>query len=191
RVRSASRPLHSPSLSPVGTLSDSWSPSFQGDRVWLQLRGDIILEHLQIGVTFVVSSANLVYSLWSNKRTVFVNTVTTSRLKWIDSLRDKVSEFIAVTVRLLDPEFPSDKKSIGTLLLQRDTLLHQIVLHLNPHDPEDQRIKTLVDHVQELTDHGVFSDELADGLVKLRDATGDYLKKEWNRVKTESTGKQS
>jgi hypothetical protein len=34
-----------------------------------------------IGVTFVVSSANLVYSLWSNKRTVFVNTVTTSRLK--------------------------------------------------------------------------------------------------------------
>jgi hypothetical protein len=157
----------------------------------LQLRGDIILEHLQIGVTFVVSSANLVYSLWSNKRTVFVNTVTTSRLKWIDSLRDKVSEFIAVTVRLLDPEFPSDKKSIGTLLLQRDTLLHQIVLHLNPHDPEDQRIKTLVDHVQELTDHGVFSDELADGLVKLRDATGDYLKKEWNRVKTESTGKQS
>ena len=157
----------------------------------MQLRGDIILEHLQIGVTFVVSSANLVYSLWSNKRTVFVNTVTTSRLKWIDSLRDKVSEFIAVTVRLLDPEFPSDKKSIGTLLLQRDTLLHQIVLHLNPHDPEDQRIKTLVDHVQELTDHGVFSDELADGLVKLRDATGDYLKKEWNRVKTESTGKQS
>lgn len=144
-----------------------------------------------IGVTFVVSSANLVYSLWSNKRTVFVNTVTTSRLKWIDSLRDKVSELIAVTARLLDPEFASDKKNAGTLLLQPDTLLHQIVLHLNPHDPEDQRIRTLVDHVQELTDRGIFSDELADGLVKLRAATGDYLKKEWNRVKTESTGKQS
>jgi hypothetical protein len=100
-----------------------------------------------IGVTFVVSSANLVYSLWSNKRTFSVNTVTTSRLKWIDSLRDKVSEFIAVTVRLSDPEVPSDKKSVGTLLLQRDTLLHQIVLHLNPHDPKDQRIRTLVDHV--------------------------------------------
>ena len=142
-----------------------------------------------IGVTFLVSSANLVYSLRSNKRTVFVNTVTTSRLQWIDSLRDKVSEFIAVTACLLDPQ--SDKKSIRTLLLQRDTLLHQIVLHLNPHDPEDQRIKTLVDHVQELTDRGVFSPELADGLLKLRDATADYLKKEWNRVKRESTGKQS
>src|ERR1019366_3912476 len=46
RVRSASRPLHSQSLSPVGTLSDSRSPSLQGDKVWLQLWGDIILEHL-------------------------------------------------------------------------------------------------------------------------------------------------
>src|ERR1019366_9454028 len=46
RVRSASLPLHSQSLSPVGTLSDSSSPSLQGDKVWLQLRSDIILEHL-------------------------------------------------------------------------------------------------------------------------------------------------
>lgn len=144
-----------------------------------------------IGVTFVVSFANLVYSLWSNKRTFFVNTVTTSRLKWIDSLRDEVSEFIAVTARLSDPESLSDKKTIGSLLLQRDTLLHQIVLHLNPHDPKDQRIRVLIDHVQELTDQGIVANELADALVKLRDATGEYLKKEWNRVKTESTGKPS
>src|ERR1035438_7606641 len=45
RVRSASRPLHSQSLSLVGTLSDSSSPSLEGDRVSLQLWGDIILEH--------------------------------------------------------------------------------------------------------------------------------------------------
>ena len=76
-------------------------------------------------------------------------------------------------------------------MLQRDTLLHQIVLHLNPHDPKDQRIRTLVDHVRELTDRGVFSDELVDALLQLSDATGDYLKKEWNRVKRESTGKPS
>lgn len=144
-----------------------------------------------IGVTLAVSVANLAYSLWSNKRTFFINTVTASRLKWIDSLRDKVAEFIAVTMRLLDPKLQLDKKGDGSLLLQRDTLLHQIVLHLNPYDPEDQRIRALVDHVRELTDQGIASDELRYGLVKLRDATGDYLKKEWNRVKKESTGKQS
>ncbi len=90
-----------------------------------------------IGVTFLVSAGNLGYSLWSNKRTSFVNTVTASRLKWIDSLRDKVCEFIAVTNRIANPSLPEDEKVIPGLLLQRDTLLHQIVLHLNPHDQED------------------------------------------------------
>src|SRR5258708_1621374 len=37
---------HSQSLSLVGTLSDSSSPSLEGDKVSLQLWGDIILEHL-------------------------------------------------------------------------------------------------------------------------------------------------
>jgi hypothetical protein len=140
-----------------------------------------------ISVTFVVSCANLVYSLWSNKRTVFVNTVTASRLKWIDSLRDKVSEFIAVTTRLLSTETSSNEEKIGTLLLQRDMLLHQIILHLNPHDPKDQRIRTLTDEVRRLTTLGTLTDELSVGLLRLRDATGEYLKKEWNRVKEEST----
>ena len=144
-----------------------------------------------IGVTFVVSAANLTYSLWSGKRTSFVNTVTASRLKWIDSLRDKVCEFIAVTNRIVDPNLPPDDKGVSGLLMQRDTLLHEIVLHLNPHDSEDGKIRTLVDHVQELTDARAASPELSDGMLKLRDATGEYLKKEWNRVKKESTGKPS
>lgn len=103
-----------------------------------------------IAVTFVVSVANLVYSLRTNRRTIFVNTVTTSRLKWIDSLRDQVSEFIAVTGRLSDHSTPPEKA--GELLLQRDTLLHQIALHLNPQDSEDQRINVLASRAQELTD---------------------------------------
>lgn len=144
-----------------------------------------------IGVTFVVSAANLAYSLWNNKRTSFVNTVTTSRLKWIASLRDKVCEFIAVTNRIVDPNLPPDDKGVSGLLLQRDTLLHEIVLHLNPHDPEDGKIRALVSQVQELTGARIPSTELSDGLLQLRDATGEYLKKEWNRVKKESTGKPS
>jgi hypothetical protein len=143
-----------------------------------------------IGVTLAVSVANLAYSLWSNKRTFFINTVTASRLKWIDSLRDKVAEFIAVTTRLLSSEALFGGKDNGDLLLQRD-LLHQIVLHLNPHDSEDQKLRSLIDHVRELTDQGIASKEIRNGLAKLRDATGDYLKKEWNRVKKESSGRQA
>src|ERR1035438_9823299 len=58
RVRSASRPLHSQSLSLVGTLSDSSSPSFEGDRVSLQLWGDIILEHLHSCRTHLAPAAD-------------------------------------------------------------------------------------------------------------------------------------
>src|SRR5277367_1737788 len=127
-----------------------------------------------IGLTFLVSAANFLYSWQNNKRTSFVNTVTTSRLKWIDSLRDNVSEFIAVTNRLVSP--PSEK-DVGTLMLQRDTLLHQIILHLNPDDPQDRSIKKLVDRVRNLTDEGTIPKELPEVLIELRDATGAYLKK--------------
>lgn len=77
------------------------------------------------------------------------------------------------------------------LTVRRDTLEHQIALHLNPVDPEDVTIKTLVDHVRELTSSAKMTEELAQALISLRDATGNYLKKEWNRVKRESTGQVS
>jgi hypothetical protein len=136
--------------------------------------------------TLIVSLISLVHSLRNDRRASFVNTVSTSRLKWIDSLRDKVSEFIAVTSRLVDRKPPPGDAKAGELLLQRDTLVHQIVLHLNPHDPEDLKIKTLVLNVKLLTDDEPMSKEISNSLVQLRDATADYLKKEWNRVKSES-----
>jgi hypothetical protein len=139
-----------------------------------------------IAVTFVVSVANLVYSLRSNRRTMFVNTVTASRLKWIDSLRDEVSEFIAVIARLSDHSSPPEK--IPEMLLRRDTLLHQIALHLNPLDPEDQRIEALATRARDFSDRGDTKKEVPDALVEARQATGKYLKKEWNRVKSESEG---
>jgi hypothetical protein len=141
-----------------------------------------------IVATFLVALSNLIYSVFNNRRAAYVNTVTVSRLKWIDSLRDKVAAFIAVNVRVVNPE----KMPVGTrddlseLLRERDTLLHQIILHLNPNDPEDQAIRRYVEQVVELSSNGVYSLELQKLLVDLRDATQTYLKKEWTRVKRES-----
>lgn len=139
-----------------------------------------------IALTFMVSVANLAYNLRNNKRTIFVNTVTTSRLKWIDSLRDKVSEFIAVTTCLSHQAISIEK--VGELVLQRDTLLHQIALHLNPIDAEDQKLKEIANHARDLSDKLDQTSELPATLIELRNATGKYLKKEWNRVKKESSG---
>src|SRR5258708_21550042 len=128
-----------------------------------------------IALTFFVSAANLIYSLRNNRRTTFVNTVTTSRLKWINSVRDAVSELIAVTTRLSDRSAQPEKA--GELLLQRETLLHRIVLHLNPSDEEDQRIKTLALRARELSEQGDVKTDLPAALTRLRDATGNYLKR--------------
>jgi hypothetical protein len=139
-----------------------------------------------IALTFLISIANLAYSVRNNRQTTFVNTVTTSRLKWINSVRDETSEFIAVTTRLSFPSAQPDKA--GELLLQRDTLLHRIILHLNPGDQEDQRIKEFLLHARELSERKGDTKELVAALTELRDATGNYLKKEWNRVKDETLG---
>lgn len=64
--------------------------------------------------------------------------------------RDKVSEFMATTVRL--KELDQSGSDSSALLLKRDTLLHEIVLHLNPHDEKDQRIRILAERVQQLND---------------------------------------
>src|SRR5258708_35615060 len=142
---------------------------------------------LAIGATFTVALANLIYAIRNNRKTAFVNTVTASRLKWIDSLRDKVSTFIAVTARLIDPAMASSEpQSVNMLLRERDTLVHQIVLHLNPNDPEDQAIQRFVDQVVALTSADSSNPTIPGLLVDLRNATQVYLKKEWTRVKRES-----
>jgi len=142
---------------------------------------------LGIVATFLVAFINLVYMVITSRRTAFVNTVTASRLKWIDSLRDKVAAFIAVTVRLVNLEqSPNEAHSLSATLRERDTLMHQIILHLNPHDSEDHAIQQLVEEVVGLTTKGAYSAELQGLLVDLRNATQVYLKKEWTRVKHES-----
>lgn len=148
---------------------------------------------LAISATFAVALINFIYTLIHNRRAAFVNTVTASRLKWIDSLRDKVSSFIAVTVRIVHPEkTQNEKQDLNALLRDRDTLNHQIILHLNPNDPEDQTIQGEVESIVVLTKVGEYTDELKRRLAALRTATQKYLKKEWNRVKSESkTGKQN
>jgi hypothetical protein len=125
----------------------------------------------------------------TDRRASFVNTVTSSRLKWIDSLRDEVAEFIATTTRLVsrrDSGLRDDKTE--EMLLQREILVHQIALHLNPEDIQDQNIKKLTESISQLADSGGTSAEISASLTRLRDTTAIYLKKEWNRVKNESVG---
>lgn len=141
------------------------------------------LSLIAILATLVVAALNLAYSLANTRRTAYVNTVTASRMRWIDSLRDKVSKFIGLTyywsVTALE-----DAES-NRVIQECDVLRIQITLHLNPNDDVDKRIAALVDRIPSLTSrHKV--EQLQEALNELRIATQDYLKKEWDRVKRES-----
>ena len=140
-----------------------------------------------IFITLIVGVFNLIYSIINSRKTTYINTVTTSRMKWIDSLRDKVAAFIAVTIRILNPEAAArEPNTVGEYVRQWDTLAHQIVLHLNPDDREDKEIVKFVKQVQTLTLRGVYTEQLQSLVDQLRDATGVYIKKEWEKVKTEA-----
>jgi hypothetical protein len=163
------------------------APAFAADSTVHDGRDPIAI--IGIAATLIVSIATLIHTLQNDRRASFVNTVTSSRLRWIDSLRDEVAEFIATTNRLVSRrESGLHEGKTDELLLQRDTLEHQIALHLNPEDPQDQKIKTLAESVCQLTDSGGTASEISVTLNQLRDATAAYLKKEWNRVKEESVG---
>ena len=162
------------------------TPAFAIDSAQKNGRDPIAI--LGIAATFLVSVASLIHSLRNDRRASFVNTVTSSRLKWIDSLRDEVSEFIATTDRLVSCRDSGLHDKTDDLLLQRDILAHQTALHLNPEDSQDQRIKALAESTCQLTDSGGSASEISVALNQLRDATAIYLKKEWNRVKRESVG---
>src|SRR5262249_24856932 len=76
------------------------------------------------------------------------------------------------TLRVLNPEkMTQAPEDVQALLRERDTLTHQIVLHLNPNDTEDQAIQRAVESVAELTQPGGYSAELHKLLIHLRNAT--------------------
>jgi hypothetical protein len=119
-------------------------PSFQAVKGFLH--NGSYLTFLGIMLVFIMSAANLALTLfytWRNTRkTNFINTVTASRIKWIGSLRDKMSSFIS-TVIALKYMAPSDARA-EEKRVELDALRYSIYLHLNPDTEPDKEIQALV-----------------------------------------------
>ena len=138
------------------------------------------LTFLGIVLVFIMSAANLALTLfytWRNTRkTNFINTVTTSRIEWIGSLREKMSSFIS-TVIALKYIAPTDPKG-EEKRVELDALRYSIYLHLNPDAEPDKEIQALVLDLHAACDHSEID--------RLRTLTQRYFKDEWERVKNES-----
>ncbi len=115
---------------------------------------------------------------------MFINTVTSQRIKWIEQLRQDISRFSGLTHTWCFSELEG-KPEEHDVLKEIDRLHHVIRLRLNPAGEHDKKIEQLLDKIPRLT-HISKREELVQALNELTSTTQLLLKQEWEKVKAES-----
>lgn len=170
------------------------------------------LTAIGILLTFLVSSASLYFSVRNNKAVHYVNSVTKSRIEWIQKVRTTVAEFVSMTNVYNNAYYKGDYDKSGEHLAKCKMLCTEIKLLLNCCDERDKEICSLTDEI--LEGHRKYCDEvhnmqvdkngyfieraktkelkqnIENNLTVLLRKLHILLKAEWNRVKYESQGKE-
>lgn len=135
-----------------------------------------------IALTFIVGITNLIVILTNSKKTTFINSITTSRIKYIQELRNTIAELCSLVTSYKSRISKLDYADHFELLKQTNKLKYQIRLYLNPAD-EYWDSKLL-----ELTNQIVIKDNIdpQNKIDELIVITQFLLKLEWEGVKRES-----
>lgn len=107
------------------------------------------LTAIGIILTFSVSVVSLYFSVRNNKAVHYVNSVTKSRIDWIQRLRSTVSEFISLTNVYNNAYYRGDYDKSGEHLSKCKELGSEIKLLLNCCDKRDKEICVLVNRILE------------------------------------------
>lgn len=135
-------------------------------------------------VTFLLGLWNLAVNYNSSRRTTFVNTVTSQRIKWIEQLRQDIGSFCGLVYHWSHSEMEG-KSGEADMLKELDRLRHVIRLCLNTLGEHDRIIENLIEEIPQYTDPRR-QKELADALERMTRTTQALLKEEWDKVKRES-----
>lgn len=170
-------------------------------------------EIVSIGVllTVFISSVSLYFSVINNKAVYYVNSVTKSRIEWIQHLRDTVAEFISNTNIYNNVYYKKEYEKTGLHLSNCQRLCSEIRLLLNACDEADKKVIEISENILEAfgnycdevnncitSKDGYFvetanmekyKEDVEDNIETLSEKVQIYLKAEWNRVKYESQGK--
>jgi hypothetical protein len=132
-------------------------------------------------LSFAVGAAGLWIAIRNTQKTMFINSVTTARIKYIQDLRDNIAELCGLAYRKQLLEAAKVDWDIQKRVDFRgvsDKLKYLIALRLNPEDTEwDKKIIGLVDDIR---DNGTGK---IDELITI---TQYLLKFEWEGAKRES-----
>jgi hypothetical protein len=135
-----------------------------------------------ITLTFIIGVANLVIVLSNTKKTTFINSITSSRIKYIQELRNTIAELCSLVTSYKQRISKLSYEDHFELVKQANKLKYLIRLYLNPADEywDNQILK--------LTSEIVIKDDLdpQNKIEELITVTQFMLKLEWEGVKLES-----
>lgn len=142
---------------------------------------DIVLA-AGVVVTLFLGLWNAFANFRSGQRTMFVNTVTSQRIKWIEQLRQDISMFSGLVYHWAMTDL-ADTKEEQQIIKEIDRLNHVIRLRLNPAGTHDKIIEGLL---AEIPRHTADRTKIKELLEKLTVTSQALLKEEWEKVKAES-----
>lgn len=136
--------------------------------------------------------ASAVFSFWSlivsrrnARKTLFINSVTASRVKWIETVRQSMAEYCGLIMHIGISE--REQTSEDELFEQVDRLRYLIKLQLNRSAPIDKKIIRHVDAVSLMFEEDDLDTDKLDKMVeRLVELTQNLLKTEWEKVKAET-----
>jgi len=135
-------------------------------------------------IAAVASVFSIYFSYQSSRKSTYINTITSERLRWMGELRDSVSRLCGLTYHwAITPDIvPTEKQNI---LKEIDRLRMLVKLQLTPDEPKHEEIKALVDGIPENTDPSKH-DVLMKMIEELTEKTRLLLRDTWREVKKEA-----
>lgn len=135
-----------------------------------------------IGLTFFIGILNLVVTFRNVRKTAFINSVTSSRIKYIQELRESISKFCGLAHSYANKIYKLEYKEVWELHKEADNLRYLIRLYLNPEDDYwDNKIINLINEILLKSDK-----DPTEPINKLITITQYLLKLEWEGAKRES-----
>jgi hypothetical protein len=138
-------------------------------------------------VTFILGIGNLIYNVIFNRRTAFINTVTSERVKWIGKLRENISNYVGWTHYWFVSKRDVDPQKLEDILRDLRVLRYHITLQLNPKPDAmiDHKIMQLVKDIPDIASQPDAT-ALLNSLDELIAEGQQLLKAEWDKVKLEA-----
>lgn len=136
-------------------------------------------------VTLLVALLNLLILFRNARKSAFVGAVTSSRIKYIQDIRESISQFCGLAHAYNKGRTNAKPEDLINIPKEADALRHLIRLYLNPEDKYwDTKIMEFCEEVIRNTDKSI--NELDHSIEKLVVITQYLLKLEWQGIKEEA-----